>query len=209
MDLYFSRRRFFQTSFHAPASKTESGERGRLKEVYRVSTTVRKNSIFPDVTTIEFVGAEDEEKHYVVATIEWKWPSQASSVIEIDDKRMTLKEFMKREDGLFSTGTHVMVDEDRYTWRSSVCRPAALYDTQGRTAAIFSPRSFGLRPVSRICTVQPACLHLLSGLATDAYARDITVASFFVYRACRDLQIILTPWWREKQADFTGIELQA
>ena len=100
MDLYFSRRRFFQTGFYAPHQKTskeQTNNAAQFEEIYRVSTTVRKGSILPDTTTIEYVGSEDYEKHYVVATIEWHWPSQTSSIIEIDGNRLPLKFFMKRE----------------------------------------------------------------------------------------------------------------
>ena len=100
MDLYFSRRRFFETSFHAPCG--ESSEEGLqdLTEVYRVSTSVRKRSIFPESTTIEYVAAKDEEKHEVVARIGWRWPSQIASIIEIGDQRFMLKDFLKRDENL-------------------------------------------------------------------------------------------------------------
>ena len=95
MDLYFSRRRLLQTSFFTPLSNSHI--QGQLKETYRVGTTVRKGSILPDTTTIEYVGAEDEEKHYTVATVDWCWPCQSSSSVEIDGKRLPIKEFLKRE----------------------------------------------------------------------------------------------------------------
>ena len=97
MDLYFSRRRFFQTSFHA-ATKSESGVKD-LKEMYRITTTKGKYSIVPDITTIEYVGASDEEKHYTVATIHWRWPSPAASYIDFGDKAIPLDLFLKRETG--------------------------------------------------------------------------------------------------------------
>lgn len=53
----------------------------------------------PDTSFIEYVGAEDEDKHYVVAKITWKWPSQDASFIEIDDKVFKLNEFLKRGAG--------------------------------------------------------------------------------------------------------------
>lgn len=100
MDLFFSRRRFFETSFHAPSGKNEQDGLSDLKEVYRVVTTVRRRSIFPDTTTIEYIAPEDEEKHRVVATISWGWPSQIASIIEIDGKRFMIKDFLKRDTNL-------------------------------------------------------------------------------------------------------------
>ena len=70
-----------------------------LKEMYRITTTKSKYGIVPDTTTIEYVGAEDEEKHDTVATIHWRWPSQIASYIEIGDKMYPLSLFLKREDG--------------------------------------------------------------------------------------------------------------
>ena len=98
MDLYFSRRRFFETSFHAAIGKSEDGFK-ELNEVYRVSTTVRKHSIFPHITKIEYVATEGEESH-LVAEIEWRWPSQIGSVITIYGEKHTLHDFLKKE-GLF------------------------------------------------------------------------------------------------------------
>lgn len=100
MDLYFSRRRLFETSLHMPCAKSTQNGLSDLKEIYSISTTVREHSIMPDVTTIEYVGTEDKEKHYTVATIKWSWPSQASSFIEINGQRLALSDFMKREAGL-------------------------------------------------------------------------------------------------------------
>ena len=97
MDLYFSRRRLFQTSFHA-ATKSEADVK-ELKEMYRITTTKSRFSIVPDTTTIEYVGADDEEKHYTVATIHWRWPSPASSYIDFGDKTYPLDLFLKREAG--------------------------------------------------------------------------------------------------------------
>ena len=44
---------------------------------------------------------EGEEKHRVVATISWGWPSQIASIIEIDGKRFMIKDFLKRDTNLF------------------------------------------------------------------------------------------------------------
>ena len=41
--------------------------------------------------------------------------------------------------------------------------------------------------------------------ATDAFTRDMIVASFFVYRAWH---VLLTPWQCEAKADFTGVRLK-
>ena len=99
MDLYFSRRRFLETSFYVPSDVTLSDGTRELEEVYSVSTTVRKHSILPDVTTIEYVGGLDEEKHHTVATIEWRWPSVEKSFIRMDgwDMPMRLSEFLVKE----------------------------------------------------------------------------------------------------------------
>lgn len=96
MDLYFSRRRFLETSFHASIGKNPEENLKELSEVYRVRTTVRKHSIFPHITTIEYVATEGEDNH-TVATIEWRWPSQIGSVIEIDGKKFMLQDFLKKE----------------------------------------------------------------------------------------------------------------
>ena len=99
MDLYFSRRRFLNTSFYAPCAYSNVDGTSPLKELYRVTTTKRSSSFFPEETFIEYVGAEDEDKHYVVAKITWKWPSQDASFIEIDGKTFKLNEFLKRGSG--------------------------------------------------------------------------------------------------------------
>lgn len=99
MDLYFSRRRFLNTSFYTPRFRCGADRTSSLKEMYRVTTTKRPNSFMPDTSFIEYVGAEDEDKHYVVAKITWKWPSQDASFIEIDDKVFKLNEFLKRGAG--------------------------------------------------------------------------------------------------------------
>ncbi|KAL5524759.1 hypothetical protein ACEPAF_9905 [Sanghuangporus sanghuang] len=208
MDLYFSRRRFFETSFHAPSGRGEKDGFSDLREIYRVSTTVRRRSIFPDTTTIEHVAPEDEEKHHIVATIWWGWPSQIASIIEIDGKRFMIKDFLKRDPNLLRTGTHLVIGENRFTWRSAVFRPPQLYDSQNRSVAHYIRPVRGLRPVSRAVSVEPGCLHLEPDIAIDTYVRDYVVASFFVYRACRDLRIICTPWWHQEQADFSGIRLR-
>lgn len=83
-----------------------------------------------------------------------------------------------------------------------------LFDSQNRSVARCTPHPSGLRPLGHVLSVQPACLHLEQDLVEDAYARDTAVASYFVYRACRDLHILLTPWWREEQADFTGMKVK-
>lgn len=102
MDLYFSRRRFLETSFYCSSTFTLTDGTHALDEIYRVSTTVKRCSILPDVTTIEYVGGLDEEKHHVVATIEWNWPSVDKSFITMDGWKSTLKlsEFLVKEKGL-------------------------------------------------------------------------------------------------------------
>ena len=102
MDLYFSRRRFLSTSFYCPSDVTLTDGTRALESVYRVSTTVRRHSILPDVTTITYVGAPDAEKHYVVATIEWRWPSVEKSFIRFEgwDAPVRLSEFLVRQRGL-------------------------------------------------------------------------------------------------------------
>lgn len=42
-----------------------------------------------------------------------------------------------------------------------------------------------------------------------AYMRDMAVLSFFVYRACRYLPVLFTPWWRENssEADLSGMRV--
>lgn len=99
MDLYFSRRRFLETSFYVPSDVTLSDGTRELEEVYSVSTTVRKHSMLPDVTTIEYVGNPDVEKHYVVATIEWRWPSAEKSFILMEgwEAPLRLDEFIVKE----------------------------------------------------------------------------------------------------------------
>lgn len=44
-----------------------------------------------------------------------------------------------------------------------------------------------------------------------AYMRDMAVLSFFVYRACRYLPVLFTPWWRENssEADLSGMRVVA
>ena len=93
MDLYFSRRRIFQTSVHAPIKGITGGK--EFKEMYRITTTKNKRSIVPDTTIIEYVGAEDEEKHYVVAIIHWAWPAMASSYIDIGGQTYPLNLFLR------------------------------------------------------------------------------------------------------------------
>lgn len=95
MDLYFSRRRFLNTSFYAPVnaaglgnSSNKRSEELKLKEVYRVTTTKSAWSLFPEYTYIKCVGGakegrEEEEKEYDVARITWRWPSQDVSYIEL------------------------------------------------------------------------------------------------------------------------------
>ena len=53
MSLYFSRRRFFETSFYAPNVKNYEDGFYDLAEVYHVSATVHGLSIFPGTITIE------------------------------------------------------------------------------------------------------------------------------------------------------------
>lgn len=60
----------------------------------------------------------------------------------------------------------------------------------------------------RALSVQIGQLHVSADAASDAYLRDYAVASFFAYRACRYLMVLFTPWWREEEADFTGIRVQ-
>lgn len=45
----------------------------------------------------------------------------------------------------------------------------------------------------------------------SAYMRDMAVLSFFVYRACRYLPVLFTPWWRENssEADLSGMRVVA
>lgn len=95
MDLYFSRRRFLNTSFYTPVndaglgySNNKQKEDLKLKEVYRVTTTKSAWSLFPECTYIKYVGGakegtEEEEKEYDVAKITWRWPSQDASYIEL------------------------------------------------------------------------------------------------------------------------------
>lgn len=97
MDLYFSQRRFFQTSFHAATKGAAGGK--ELKEIYRIITTKSRYGIVPETTIIDYVGAEDEEKHYTVATIHWRWPSPVSSYIIIGGRTCPLDLFLRREAG--------------------------------------------------------------------------------------------------------------
>ena len=83
-----------------------------------------------------------------------------------------------------------------------------LFDSQNRSVAQFTPHPKGMKPLGRVLTVQPACLHLKGSLFDDGYSRDFAVVSFFVHRACRDLHILLTPWWKEEQADFSGMKVK-
>lgn len=95
MDLYFSRRRFLNTSFYTPVntagpgnSNKKQAEELKLKEVYRVITTKSTWSLFPESTYIRYVRGtkedrEEEEKEYDVAKITWRWPSQDASYIEL------------------------------------------------------------------------------------------------------------------------------
>lgn len=124
MDLYFSRRRFLNTSFYMPVNSAGLGnsnnkqkEDSKLKEVYRVITTKSAWSLFPECTYIRYVGGtkegrEEEEKEYDVAKITWRWPSQEASYIELfrvggkeggkgDEKAVVMKlnELLKRGEG--------------------------------------------------------------------------------------------------------------
>lgn len=95
MDLYFSRRRFLNTSFYTPVntagpgnSNKKQAEELKLKEVYCVITTKSTWSLFPESTYIRYVRGtkedrEEEEKEYDVAKITWRWPSQDASYIEL------------------------------------------------------------------------------------------------------------------------------
>ena len=84
MDLYFSRRSFLSTSFYCSSDTTLMDGTRALEAVYRVSTTIRRHSILPDVTTIPYVGTPDAEKHYITATIVWRRPSVEKSFIRMD-----------------------------------------------------------------------------------------------------------------------------
>lgn len=95
MDLYFSRRRFLNTSFYTPVNAAGLGNSNnrqkedlKLNEIYRVTTTKSAWSLFPERTYIKYVGGteegrKEEKKEYDVAKITWRWPSQDASYIEL------------------------------------------------------------------------------------------------------------------------------
>ena len=60
----------------------------------------------------------------------------------------------------------------------------------------------------RALSIQVGQLHLSTEAASDAYVRDMAVASFFAYRACRYLPVLFTPWWREEEGDFNGVRVK-
>ena len=61
--------------------------------IYRTTTT-RRGLIFPEKTTIEYIGSQDTEKHRVVAEIIWRWPSQKRSYVHIGGNLYSLDEFL-------------------------------------------------------------------------------------------------------------------
>ena len=114
MNLYFSRLRLFEASFYIAEdeprvadTKERAGtdETRLVREIYRVTTTVRKHSIFPEITTIEYFDhtnpisdkLKEDGPGKVVAVISWNWPSQDSIIINIGGKVMKLNEFLKSD----------------------------------------------------------------------------------------------------------------
>lgn len=206
MQLYFSKRRFFETSFYIPNADVDGEGTVSLRAAYRMSTTVRRKSIFPDVTTILRIEREGYTEK-VVARIIWNWPSQESSMVEIDGMLIKLCEFLRRGEGMLSTDTHVMFGAERYTWKSAIGRPAQLYDPDGFSAARLHTKIHGLRPRSKALSTQACMLELTPQVSMDVAMCDRILVSFFAYRACKDLHVLLSGWWHAEQGDLSNVRV--
>ena len=83
-----------------------------------------------------------------------------------------------------------------------------LYDPAGLSAARLHTKLHGLRP--RNCATRAAaCMLELSPLISmESFACDRVLVSFFAYRACRDLHILLTGWWHAEQGDLSSVRVK-
>ncbi|PAV21674.1 hypothetical protein PNOK_0163100 [Pyrrhoderma noxium] len=166
MELTFNRCKIAATTFTSSSTGAP---------IYRTTTT-RRGLIFPEKTTIEYIGSQDTEKHRVVAEIIWRWPSQKRSYVHIGGNLYSLDEFLMLGPGFANTDAYLKLKDEIMLWRPSAPFEPQLQDSQGRVVAQYKRKGH-----FRIC----------EALSNDWIVRDTIFTSFFIYKTCRDIWL---PW---------------
>lgn len=79
------------------------------------------------------------ESERVLATINWKWPSDKKSTVTFQGLTMSLKQFLERGPGWLNNDAYFTMNSELFVWKSNRFNPRVSATTSSKIILAYSP----------------------------------------------------------------------